>query len=506
VSLDDAPRDELDVAIGREAAVLREHLAKFTDTNIEWQEFEAGPAGARVTSATPPTRRRWLGAIAAGAVAATIATLVVVQTIRHDTPTQRPDVTTPTTSPTTALPTTVPPTTVLPTTTVTPAEPDRTGLLRTGPFDVLTVSVVDEVGREGVDVVVEAPDGAARLVRHVENSELPDGWTLGAAGSVSSTGWLALGAQSPDEFGWVFVDLLSADRPPRLVSGITDGGRWGPTDLFALSLNGGRPAVIDPLTGDVREIPNAKFPGGSPDIIWSADGEGFLASEGGSFGGISEVDGSSDIQPRTWRLTPLDGSADRPGVPELDPFGTTRYVTEGGSWLTVGACSSVLDMCLPNGQLMDGTLQNQVVVADAEGNSTAWYDDDLPGARLMQSSFSFDGSSIWLLLERTGASGAELVLAQVSTPRELEIRATLPIADPLPDVTVSGGGTEVRFFASFWLSPDDKLAVISTVRVEAETPVVDNQLIRTDGSASRVPIVEGMVGYLPTSVAELLAP
>ena len=51
---------------------------------------------------------------------------------------------------------------------------------------------------------------------------------------------------------------------PRLVSGVTDGMRWGPTDLLALSLNRGRPAVIDPLTGEVREVPNADFPGRPP--------------------------------------------------------------------------------------------------------------------------------------------------------------------------------------------------------------------------------------------------
>ena len=352
---------------------------------------------------------------------------------------------------------------------------------------------------------VESPDGDARLVRHVNNSELPEGGRSTHTGRFRRPGGLLWAAQSPDEFGWVFVDLLSADRPPRLVSGITDGGRWGPTDLFALSLNGGRPAVIDPVTGEVTEIPNAKFPGGSPDIIWSADGAGFLASEGGSFGGISEVDGSSNIQPRTWRLTPLDGSADRPGVPALDPYGTTRYVTEGGSWLTVGACPSVLDMCLPNGQLTDGTLQNQVVVADAEGKSTTWYDDDLPGARLMQSSFSFDGSSIWLLLERTGASGAELVLARVSTPREIEVMATVPIAEPPPDVTVAGGGIQVSFFASMWLSPDDELVRISASRIDASNPMAVDQLIRTDGSASPGPLqAAAMVGYLPTSVADQL--
>ena len=492
MSLDDAPRDELDRVIRREAAALRDDLARSIDIDAEWQAFEAAPARARRTGARPSRSRRLLGVIAVGAVAATIVTLVIVQTIRRDPPSQLPDVTIATTEPTTT-------TTVVPTTT-TPAEPDRSSLVRTGPFDVVTLRPVDEVGREGVDVDTESPDGTTRLVRHVGNSELPEGWTLGGYGSVSSTGWLALGAQSSDEFGWVFVDLLSPDRPPRLVSGITDGGRWGPTDLFALSSD---LAVIDPLTGEVREIPNAHYPGGSPDIIWSADGDGFLASEGGSFGGISEADGSSNIQPRTWRLTPLDGSADQPGVPALDPFGTTRYVAEGGSWLTVGACPSVLDMCLPNGQLLDGTLQRQVVVADAEGTSTTWYDDDLPGARLMQSSFSFDGTSLWLLLERAGASGAEIVLARVSTPRQLEIVATLPIADPLPDVSVPGGGFEVRFFASMWLSPDDEHAVVSTTFVDADTPGGDTVLIRTDGSASPVP-VDGVIGYLPTSVVELL--
>ncbi len=497
MSLDDAPRDELDRAIGRKAAALREHLATATDLDLEWQDFESASTGGRVVGAESHPRWWLRVGVAVAAVAATVAMLFVVQTNRHDGPVQVPDVTTPTTSATTVA---------LPSTTIAQTEPDRTGLSRTGPFEMLTLSAVDEVGREGVDVGVESPDGDSRLVRHVNNSELPDGWTLSSSGSVSSTGWLALSAQSTGEFGWVFVDLLSADRPPRLVSGITDGGRWGPTDLFALSLNGGRPAVIDPTTGEVTEISNAKLPGGHPDIIWSADGAGLLASEGGSFGGISEVDGSSNIQPRTWRLTPLDGSADQPGVPALDPYGTTRYVTEGGSWLTVGACGSVLDMCLPNGQLTDGTLQNRVVVADAAGNSTTWYDDDLPGARLMQSDFSFDGSSIWLLLERTGARGAELVLARVSTPREIQVMATLPITEPPPDVTVAGGGIQVSFFASMWLSPDDELVRISAGRTDAANPMAVDQLIRTDGSVSPGPLeAAAMVGYLPTSVAELLA-
>ncbi|MFM2072601.1 MAG: hypothetical protein RLZZ623_2864, partial [Actinomycetota bacterium] len=130
---------------------------------------------------------------------------------------------------------------------------------------------------------------------------------------------------------------------------------------------------------------------------------------------------------------------------------------------------------------------------------------DLPGARLMQSDFSFDGSSIWLLLERTGASGAELVLVRVSTPRELQIVATVPIAEPPPDVTLEGGGIQVSFFASMWLSPDDELVRISASRTDATNPMAVDQLIRTDGSASSDPLeVAAMVGYLPTSVAELL--
>jgi hypothetical protein len=494
MSHDDVVGDELDRAIGREAVALREHLAKVIDTDIEWQEFEAALAGVRVISSAPPPRRRWLAAVAAGAAAATIATLVIVQVNRDDVPSQVPDITTPTTG------TTI----VAPSTTVTSVEPDRATLSRTGPFAVVALRPVDEVGREGVDVFAGSADGDERLVRHVDNSELPEGWTLSGFGKVSATGWLALSAASGREWGWVFVDLLSTTRPPRLVSGITDGGQWGPTDLFALSLNGGRPAVIDPVTGEVREIPNAKYPGGHPDIIWSADGAGFLASEGGSFGGISEIDGSTDIQPRTWRVTPLDGSADRPGVPELDPYGTTRYVAEGGSWLTVGACDSVLDMCLPSGQLMDGTLQNRVVVADGEGGTTTWYDDDLPGARVLQSSFSFDGSSLWLLLERAGASGSELVLAHVTAPRELEITATLPIEDPLPDVTVPGGGREIRFFASLWLSPDDELALVTSTIIDTDTPQGSTWLVRTDGSASPMPVVDAVIGYIPASVAALL--
>jgi hypothetical protein len=398
------------------------------------------------------------------------------------------------------------PTAAPPDTTAKPFDGDRAGLLRTGPYVAVTVRPVTEPGRSGFDVFTQPTDADERLVRQIDNSELPDGWTLGGFGKVSSTGWLALTASGAGG-GWVFVDLLSPDRPLRLVNGIgiTDGGRWGPTDLFALSLNGGRPAVIDPATGEVREVPNAKFPGGSPDIIWSADGDGFLASEGGSFAGMSEVDGSTDnIQPRIWRLTPLDGSADRPDVPELDPFGTTRYVAAGGSWLTVGACQSVLDLCVPNGQLMDGTYQNRVVVADAAGNSTTWYDNDVEGARLMQSSFAADGRSIWLLLQRTGASGPELVLARATAPRKVEIVGTLPSVDPLPDVALANGGFEVRYLALLWLSPDDALAVISTSRIEDGKSQSAQYLIRTDGSGLSVPIEDNVAGFLPTSVVDLL--
>ena len=107
MSLDDAPRDELDRAIGREAAVLRDHLATATDLDLEWQDFEAAVTGARVITAASPTRWRLRVAVAVAAVAATVAMLVVVQTTRHDTPVRVPDVTTPTTPATTvALPST----------------------------------------------------------------------------------------------------------------------------------------------------------------------------------------------------------------------------------------------------------------------------------------------------------------------------------------------------------------------------------------------------------------
>lgn len=62
----------------------------------------------------------------------------------------------------------------------------------------------------------------------------------------------------------------------------------------------------------------------------------------------------------------------------------------------------------------------------------------------------------------------------------------------------------MRFFASLWLSPDDELAVISTIRIETDTTDTENLLIRTDGSAPPVPVIANVAGYVPTSVAELL--
>ena len=516
-SLRDLSRDEmaqhLDEWMGHPSTVdeaspdwLEQALATAT------REPQASPNGPDAWSARGP-RTVVSAAVFARAAAAVlliggVVGVVAVVIERSDAPT--PNIIPP-------VATTVPPeTTVTPATTVTPVttvaaviteppeEMDRAGLLRTGPYDILTVRAVEEPGRSGVDVFTESVDGDTRMVRHIDNSELPDGWTLTGYGEVSSTAWLALDARWSNQYGWAFVDLLATDRPPLLVDGITFGAEWGPTDLFALSLNGGRPAVIDPLTGEVAEVTNAEFPGGHPDIIWSADGEGFLASDGGSYGDMSEVDGSSNIQPRTWRMTPLDGSADQPGVPELDPFGTTRYVAEGGNWLTIGACQSVLDLCVPSGQLFDGTYQNRVVVADAAGNSTTWYDNDVEDARLMQSSFSADGRSIWLLLERTGASGAEVVLAQATAPREIEIVATLPSVEPLPDVPLPDGGYGVGYFASLWLSPDDALAVITSTQVKDGVPQSDRRLIRTDGSGLAVPIEDDPIGFLPISVADVL--
>jgi hypothetical protein len=95
------------------------------------------------------------------------------------------------------------------------------------------------------------------------------------------------------------------------------------------SIDAGAVRVLDPDVGTASEIilPRVRTFGGGPEIIWTADGSGFLGQEGAE-----------------WGVTPLDGGPFRPGAPKLlsREFSPTRPDLDGpGGWQLPGGDSGL---------------------------------------------------------------------------------------------------------------------------------------------------------------------
>ena len=466
MSLDDAPRDELDGAICREVAVLRDHLAKFNDTDVEWQEFEAALAGRRVISGVPPTSRRWLGAIAAGAVAALIAALVVVQTSRQDTPLRLPDVTTPAT----------PDTTVVPVTTATPTSTPATS----GESSVGTTAVNDDG-----ELVATRPDGTRQSLGQIPSvilasERIVGGWAPGATpyvgAFVSSTGWVAITGMVSEGF-W-FYDLGDSSRAPRFVDlaglpgGHTSAGSWNPAGtLFAAVELGRTAAIIDPATGEISRLDSTDAPLGYPPT-WTADGSGLLTG--------SQPPACVTADPtvsRSLGIVPIDGGPEITMIPALADG--RNLVAPDGIWAHDDTCGPESSAGI--------TPISDVVVVGPHGPQSWVGATDVAPAVLSGSAFASTRSTLWVVA-LDSASG-QIRLYDVTAPSDIRL------ANVVEEASVDG---EFALISS--VAADDSAVVVLVDGPGSRRSFV---LVPTDGSPTTT--LEGEFGgFVPLPLLDAL--
>ncbi len=326
-------------------------------------------------------------------------------------------------------------------------------------YDAILLRPVSDAPGADLDVIAVRPDGRERLVRHLTASMLPDGRTFLTGGSTSPDGWLAVGTSTvPGSdvnavFAWALIDLADPARAPRLAPSILAGG-LGSHGRFATVTSGGWTVqVVDADTGATMSLAGLSLPGGGPDIIWTADGSGLLVTQGGNGDHVS------------YAIRPIDGSPQIPTVPALAFSRGSRYVAAGGASLVLcGSETSCTEPPRPGGTVW--------VWGDA-ATATAWYSGELAPARLVDASFSADGRSIWLLLDRAKGSRHTAVIARADAPGAARVIATVDLGEN---------------FYHTWLdalAPDDSTIAIghwtgseSDMTIEAPILVSD---VRPDG-------------------------
>lgn len=315
-----------------------------------------------------------------------------------------------------------------------------------------------------IDIVAMRNDGQERLVRHLSSSMLPAGRSFRLGGSVSEDGWLAVATyvgQPDNDFAYALIDLRHPERELQLEPSVLGAG-WGPGGLFATAISCcWRVEIVDAETGSRSTRINAvSLPGGGPDIIWAADGSGLLVNwpNGRARFGIAPLAGGSPVSvipPLVW--------------PRLE----SRWVAAGGAELW--QCrSGTYSPC-------NKTPQQGVRTQDALGNLTEWYSSEPAAESLLDASFSADGRSVWLLLDRTEGTRHVAVIALADTPGAVRIVATVD-----PGTIVAG--------TRFGLAPDDSTVVLF--------PSVGPAML-VDATTGTVRTRAGnLVGFAPASLAD----
>jgi hypothetical protein len=461
VSIDDAPMDELDMAIAREAAALRAATARTAQTDLAWEEFEAVRKGTRlIVTEDRGHRGRWAIAVAAGLVAATVSTLVILQQIREPAPTDHPDITTP--APSTLSPT--------PTTAVVPASSS----------DAVVVSLT-----KSGDLVASGSDGTQHVLGQVPAAVVESEATHYAPGAtpylhafVSATGWVAVTGVASEGF-W-FFDLNDPSREARFVAlegppgGHESQGSWNPAGtLFAAVELSRTAAIIDPATGELTKLDSTDPPVGYPPT-WTADGSGILTGAAAP----ACVTGAT-TEPRSLAIAPITGEPELASVPALADG--RNHVAGDGIWSNDNRCGA---------DPQDGSLAplTDVVVVGPTGAQT-WIDgSDVAPAVVKGSVFASTRPTLWAL---TGDDGSrQMALYEVSSPH------TLRVVNAVVDGVIDGSFAFISAVA-----PDD-----SAVVVLMNGPGGDQTfyLLPTDGS--RTATLDGnFAGFIPRSLVDDLS-
>lgn len=231
---------------------------------------------------------------------------------------------------------------------VTQVQPSRTDDPRptaapSGPAPVEDLSIFvrrDDTPEPGVSILAVRPDGNEVLVRHVPDSVVPRPGRVSEWGTVSRSGWLALGVERQGgPWPMILIDLGDEQATPWVIDAANLGAigpRWGPTGLVAADAGGlgSRLVIADPETRATRTVSMGRLVGGGPSIVWTADGSGIVGSTGIG----------------TYQTVPIDGGAPSPGVGQVyDPRG--GYYGPGMAELRI--CSSGTDC--PSGD--DGRIE-----------------------------------------------------------------------------------------------------------------------------------------------------
>ena len=441
MSIDDAPMDELDTAIAREAAALRASTARTAQTDIAWEEFESARSGTRLFVTEDHRHRgRWGIAVVAGLVAAMVSTLVILQQIREPAPTDHPDITTPAPS-STSSPTQ--------TTAVVPASSND-------PV-VVTLHKNGELVAYGSDGTEHVLGQVPAAVGESEASHYSPGATPYLHAFVSATGWVAVTGFASEGF-W-FFDLADPSREARFVElqgrpgGHESQGAWNPAGTLFATVELSRTAVIiDPASGTLTRLDSTNPPVGYPPT-WTADGSGILT---GTPPPVC-VTGTS-APSREFAVAPIDGSAE---VPQADDL------ADG-----------------PNNVLSDGIWSN-----DNRCATDQWVDaTDLAPSVLKASAFATTRPTLWALTE--DRNSRQVALYEVSAAHITRLVNT-----------VANGVVDGSFAFVAAVAPDDSaLVVLMNVPDGNQTFYV----LPTDGTPTAT-LDGGFAGFVPLSLIDDLA-
>jgi hypothetical protein len=276
-----------------------------------------------------------------------------------------------------------------------PDDPRRTpGPSITVPLKYVSIFVRRDGGPEpGVSIFAVRPDGGEVLVRKVPDSIAPGLGPWSEWGTVSESGWLALGVEkSGGSWPMSLIDLGDQAAKPWVINEADTGGigpRWGPTGLVAADAGsvGGRVVIADPETHSTRIISTRGLVGGGPSIVWSADGSGIVGSTGSG----------------AYEIVPLDGGAPRPDVGQVfDP--------RGG----YGPGLAELRICLPDVNCPSGD-DGRVQRVELDGSArTIWQQQGTD--RALGAVFGGRADEYWLSMDHD--SGRQVALVHVHDGRQ----------------------------------------------------------------------------------------
>ncbi len=469
MTIDDAPMDELDLAIRREAAALRSQVDASAATDSAWVDFVGARTAPVIRLGEADARRnRRRMAVAIGMVAALIATVVIVRQLLDDDSTRQPiirpapDLSTVTVE-STAVPETVP--------TTTPALGDVPSI--DPPYSAVMLN-------GGSDLVAVGTDGVGARFTTIPPSEAG----LYVKVDLSNAGWVAeTGLMSE---GFWFYNLRDPEGTRRFValagpsSGSTSRGTWSPDGtLYAAVERDTTAAVIDPKTGLITRRPSTNPPVGYPPT-WTEDGKGILTGEPAP----TCLEPGADNQ-RTLSIVWIAGGAEQswtiPGAvyPIADGFNGFG----SGTWASDDLCGTP-----PS----DGSQQalTDVAVVDATSLSsvaTPWIaaTDVAPGL-LRDSVFASQAPELWVVAER-GPGDRFVQLYRVTGPGQYEVVNTLTAAVAEGSYVMIAG-----------VAPDNSAVVVHAIGPSDRGRFY---LMPTDGSPPTT--LDGEFGgFVPTSLIE----